>query len=709
MYATRTVALLASVVLLAAHTAHAQLRVATWNITNWQASQAATRGSAFQTAFYGVVPGGLLYAGHQFAPDVLIVSEIIQGGTPPSYPIHSSYQTTGQANVDAFVSLLNTASGSPGDWTAAPYVPNQGDTGNALFYRTTRVQLIDTTTLGCGFSNAPCGAGNATIDVGSGSDQSPRDNQRWRVRLVGYGPGVGSEMYLYGGHFKASDGSAEQARKVPEAQRIRTDAAALPAGAGFILGGDLNVQTSARNYYQILVGSGTGQFVDPINKPGAWNANCTFRNIHTQEPTSAGTGGMDDRHDQLLISTTLRNGQGLSYLPFAPGGNIFASFVNPPGSCSNSGSPASGNPSPTSTAWFDANHSYRCWGNDGNHYNLGIADTATVSVNTMVGQTIAQALVTTCAGNGHLPVYLDLQVPAVLGAPSGTIDLGTVVQNSGTSYTLQVSNAADFAKFSKDGTGWGIDGLSYSLGISSSSFSLPGGSGPFEAAAASPVTPNNHTIALDTSTPGAKSATITIASDDPAEPTRALTLTAFVQAFTPTGACCTPSTGACSVVLQTSCTSPDTWNGAASCTSPGNPCPQPTGACCTPSTGACSIDVQASCSSPNIWDGGASCVAPNPCPQPAGACCIGTVCSITGSAGCLGAFQGVGVACSPPGPNQVVCCPANFNQVNGITTADVFDFLNAWFAGNPATDFNNNGTLEVQDIFSFLNAWFAGC
>jgi hypothetical protein len=39
---------------------------------------------------------------------------------------------------------------------------------------------------------------------------------------------------------------------------------------------------------------------------------------------------------------------------------------------------------------------------------------------------------------------------------------------------------------------------------------------------------------------------------------------------------------------------------------------------------------------------------------------------------------------------------------------DIFDFLNAWFAGNANADFNGGG-LAVQDIFDFLNAWFSGC
>jgi hypothetical protein len=53
-------------------------------------------------------------------------------------------------------------------------------------------------------------------------------------------------------------------------------------------------------------------------------------------------------------------------------------------------------------------------------------------------------------------------------------------------------------------------------------------------------------------------------------------------------------------------------------------------------------------------------------------------------------------------------CRADFNQNGTLEVQDIFDFLNAWFAGLPSADFNGGG-LAVQDIFDFLNAWFAGC
>lgn len=54
-------------------------------------------------------------------------------------------------------------------------------------------------------------------------------------------------------------------------------------------------------------------------------------------------------------------------------------------------------------------------------------------------------------------------------------------------------------------------------------------------------------------------------------------------------------------------------------------------------------------------------------------------------------------------------CRADFNGIGGLTVQDVFDFLIAWFAGNPSANFNGAGGVTVQDVFDFLTAWFAGC
>jgi hypothetical protein len=54
-------------------------------------------------------------------------------------------------------------------------------------------------------------------------------------------------------------------------------------------------------------------------------------------------------------------------------------------------------------------------------------------------------------------------------------------------------------------------------------------------------------------------------------------------------------------------------------------------------------------------------------------------------------------------------CAADFNGVGGLNVQDIFDFLAAWFAGDPRANFNGTGGITVADIFDFLGAWFAGC
>jgi hypothetical protein len=55
------------------------------------------------------------------------------------------------------------------------------------------------------------------------------------------------------------------------------------------------------------------------------------------------------------------------------------------------------------------------------------------------------------------------------------------------------------------------------------------------------------------------------------------------------------------------------------------------------------------------------------------------------------------------------CCAADFDGNGTLAVADIFAYLNAWFAGDLRTDFDGNGTPAVADIFAYLNAWFAGC
>ncbi|HHN77464.1 MAG TPA: endonuclease/exonuclease/phosphatase family protein, partial [Phycisphaerales bacterium] len=245
--------------------------MAAWNISNYNGGDA----SNIATAVYGE------FNGRRFEPDVILLQEIINGSA-----------------LDSLVAALNGASGSPGDWVGAPFFSGGGGGLNtALVYRDSKLDELNSVLVWPGSTSA-----------------NPRNIVRYDMRLDGY---MSEEAVIscYPVHMKAGSSSSSQNRRLIEAQRIRDDAESLPSGRHFILGGDTNTQSSSQPGYQELVGSqsnNAGRFYDPINTPGSWNNNSVYRNIHTQDPV--GGGGMDDRHDQLLVSGNFGDGVGLEYV-----------------------------------------------------------------------------------------------------------------------------------------------------------------------------------------------------------------------------------------------------------------------------------------------------------------------------------------------------------------------------------------------------------
>lgn len=323
------------------------VRIATWNVSNYSGG----RVSDIQNAVYGT------FQGRSFRPDAILGEE---------------FASVSAAN--AFVTALNTAAGSPGDWAASsdtvfPLSGINGSNDSVLFYRTSKFNLLSAP-----INVSPPGT------VGSGSNQAPRHAYRWDLKILG-NANSSEVLALYGNHMKAGSSSADQARRQPTADAIRNDANALPSNYQFLYGGDTNTQSSNQAPYQTMVGSSAnnrGRFVDPIRTPGSWNGNSSFRFVHTQDPT--GSGGMDDRHDQILVGGGLVDGVGTDYV-----GNANIAY--------------------STSTWNDPNHSYRAWGNDGTSFNT----TLTVTGNTMVGASIAQSLKNTATGSGgHLPVFLDI-------------------------------------------------------------------------------------------------------------------------------------------------------------------------------------------------------------------------------------------------------------------------------------------------------------
>ncbi|MFI4915923.1 MAG: GC-type dockerin domain-anchored protein [Phycisphaerales bacterium JB060] len=364
------------VVLLAATPALAQLRVATWNLTNFNGTD-ADRNAAMRTALFDA------FEGRSLRPDVLVVQEV-----------------TGEASALRLPGILNADPRGGQDWALAPFIDGP-TTDSALLYRTSRATILDT----------------VIASPGGPAPLPPRNTMRYDLAIAGYATPV---LSLYSTHMKAGASGGDQDRREVEARAIRDDAQSLPGGAHIMLLGDLNMRSSGEDAYGELTGSqadNNGRLFDPIDSPGSWNNSSLFRFLHTQDPTSQ----MDDRFDLILINDDLFDGDGVEYL-----GDTTIPFSR--------------------TTFDDPNHSYRAWGNDGTSF-----DAALTIPNAMVGPTIARALRDAPGGAlGHLPVFLDLLVPAKVGTLA-SLNFGEVQVGQEAVLDLPVGNLGSVALWSSAG------------------------------------------------------------------------------------------------------------------------------------------------------------------------------------------------------------------------------------------------------------------
>ena len=91
------------------------------------------------------------------------------------------------------------------------------------------------------------------------------------------------EVYMC--HLKAGSGSSEQNIRAQQVQELVDFIQVRPSDRHHIVCGDLNVYRSSEQAYQLLLNAGVG-LIDPINRPGNWNNNASFADIHTQSTLS---------------------------------------------------------------------------------------------------------------------------------------------------------------------------------------------------------------------------------------------------------------------------------------------------------------------------------------------------------------------------------------------------------------------------------------
>jgi len=336
----------------------------------------------------------------------------------------------------------------PGKYAADLFV-NGPDTDSAIFYK---VGVVDTVT-------------HETIytDV--------RWTMDYTVQLSGY-DGSAGQLHIISTHLKAGSSSSDELVRLDQCGDIRAHMNNYPAETNFIFGGDLNVYSSTDDGYQVLISSAAdndGRCFDPINQPGNWHDSYTFRFTHTQSPrvTSVSSytgGGMDDRFDQMLISASLEDGSGMDYVA----------------------------------------GSYTAYGNDGYRLNGDINNPP----NQIVSAAVADALFN---ASDHIPVYMELQVPAILDVAS-TLDFGRAIIASEANEYLTVGNA-------------GFDPaeqLAYSF-TAPSGFDGPGGTFYLDGEQT-----GDHIISMTTSTTGVKSGDLAVSSNAPENATQYVALSGTV-------------------------------------------------------------------------------------------------------------------------------------------------------------------------------------
>jgi hypothetical protein len=355
-------------------------------------------------------------------------------------------QNSSATTTQSIVNILNGIYG-PGTYSRATL--DGGTTGAGrpgLIYNTQTVQLIEQTT--------------ASTTSSSGA---ARQTMRYRLRPLGYD--VAADFYLYSSHYKASDTSADAARRNVEAQQVRANANAL-GSAHLIYSGDFNIYRSTEPMWATLTGAGSGQAFDPINRIGAWHDGASFRDVHTQNPAGSGFvgGGMDDRFDFQLLSGEMLDNEGMSLIP----------------------------------------GTYRAFGNTNTHsVNGAITSGSAAALQArLLGYTQPQAqavLNGLAAESDHLPVVADYQLPAKMSVNVGSIT-GNVIVGASVPIEVIVANVAPVAQ------SIGADELEYSVS------GLGAVSGSASGVATATFAGNAHALLLDTSTPGLKTGTVSVSS-----------------------------------------------------------------------------------------------------------------------------------------------------------------------------------------------------
>jgi endonuclease/exonuclease/phosphatase family metal-dependent hydrolase len=174
-------------------------------------------------------------------------------------------------------------------------------------------------------------------------------------------------------HLKAGSATTDLADRATATAALMQHLTQRVSDPNVLLGGDFNIYKSQEAAFQNLINHSVAseRFYDPIGQLGTWTNNANYAPYHTQSTRNANTnngcfsgGGLDDRLDQWLVSSSVKDG--LGKVAYVPG-------------------------------------SFRVVGNDGMHFNQGIDE----GTNYSVPANIRAALYTV---SDHLPLLVELDI-----------------------------------------------------------------------------------------------------------------------------------------------------------------------------------------------------------------------------------------------------------------------------------------------------------
>jgi len=359
--------------------------------------------------------------------------------SPLSPDVFVAEEMTSAAGCTEFLNSLNTM--EPGQWANVAFIDGN-DTDTELFYKPSKLQFLGQ----WAFYPNPANL--------------LRYVHVYRVKPVGYASDA-AEFRIYALHLKASQGF--EAQRLAECTGLRDSMNAMPPGTHALICGDFNFYTGLEPGLQKLIenqASNIGQVYDPLGFQNlSWQDNLTLQPYWTQSPCKtsdvgcapgASTGGLDDRFDLILPTNPWKDGVGLELIA----------------------------------------GTYIAVGNDGLHHNNSIQDPPTIPE----GAAYATALHSV---SDHLPVRVDIRLPALLAVSASPIAFGTAIVGATVGTTLSVSNTAPVPG----------EVLSYAYAPPAGILAPPG-----TLTAAAGVT-NLDAISLDTSAPGVFSGGLQLASN----------------------------------------------------------------------------------------------------------------------------------------------------------------------------------------------------